>query len=187
MISYAQNLEDVVLNRVFQSKPTGFYVDVGAHDPVELSVTKFFHDLGWRGINIEPVPSSFMNFEKERPRDINLNFALGARHDFKTIYEVVDHPELTSLDREIAEKAARSMKASVRPAGVEVRTLAEICEQYCDGFIDFIKIDVEGTEKDAIEGADWVRFRPTMVAVEATIPMTIIQGWENPDTVAALG
>jgi hypothetical protein len=82
MISYAQNLEDVVLNRVFKSKPTGFYIDVGAHDPVEQSVTKYFHDLGWRGINIEPVRSSYWKFDKERPRDINLNLAVGARQDF---------------------------------------------------------------------------------------------------------
>lgn len=184
MISYAQNLEDVVLNRVFQNMATGFYIDVGAHDPVELSVTKFFHDLGWRGINIEPVPASFRKFEKARPQDINLNLALGAHHDFKTIYEVMEHPELTSLDRKVAEAAALSMKTSVRPAKVEVRTLAEICEQHCKGLIDFIKIDVEGYEREVIEGANWSKFRPTMLVVEATIPnIGSIVDWDRPDEI----
>src|SRR5438477_8765804 len=40
MISYAQNFEDVLLARVFSAQTTGFYVDVGAHDPEIFSVTK---------------------------------------------------------------------------------------------------------------------------------------------------
>src|SRR5438876_9312099 len=54
LISYAQNFEDVMLGRVFAGRKTGFYVDVGAADPVNLSVTKWFYDLGWSGLNIEP-------------------------------------------------------------------------------------------------------------------------------------
>jgi hypothetical protein len=33
MISYAQNFEDVILNRVCKDMEKGFYVDVGAYDP----------------------------------------------------------------------------------------------------------------------------------------------------------
>jgi len=52
MISYAQNFEDVMLNRVFRDRVDGFYVDFGAADPVNLSVTKWFYDLGWTRGNI---------------------------------------------------------------------------------------------------------------------------------------
>jgi len=54
LISYAQNFEDVMLARVFHGRKNGFYVDVGAADPINLSVTKWFYDLGWSGINVEP-------------------------------------------------------------------------------------------------------------------------------------
>jgi len=57
MISYAQNFEDVLLGRVFHNRTDGFYVDVGAGDPVELSVTKWFYDLGWSKIGYEHVPN----------------------------------------------------------------------------------------------------------------------------------
>jgi hypothetical protein len=33
----------------------GFYVDVGANEPVCHSITKAFYERGWRGIDIEPV------------------------------------------------------------------------------------------------------------------------------------
>ncbi|MFQ5570304.1 MAG: FkbM family methyltransferase [Rhodothermales bacterium] len=167
------------MNRIFRSKPTGFYIDVGAHDPVALSVTKFFYDLGWRGINIEPVPASIYNFKEQRPRDINLNVGVSDRHDVVPLYEVVDHPELTSLDRDIAIRASRLVGTSVKEYFVEVRTLSEICERHCDTFIDFIKIDVEGGEKDVLVGADFEKFRPTMLAVEATVPCSgAIEDWD---------
>ena len=44
MISYAQNLEDVVLDRALHTR-TGFYVDVGAASPSTASVTRHFYWL----------------------------------------------------------------------------------------------------------------------------------------------
>src|ERR1043166_2275289 len=78
MISYAQNFEDVMLNRVFRDRTDGFYVDVGAADPVNLSVTKWFYDLGWTGINVEPHPEFFEKLQAERSRDLNLHCGAGA-------------------------------------------------------------------------------------------------------------
>ena len=40
--SYSQEGEDMVLNRYFQGKNSGFYVDIGAHHPKRFSNTYFF-------------------------------------------------------------------------------------------------------------------------------------------------
>jgi hypothetical protein len=77
MISYAQNLEDVMLARAFVGVTQGFYIDVGGYDPDNDSVTRFFYDSGWRGINVEPVPEQYEEFVRRRPRDVNLRAALG--------------------------------------------------------------------------------------------------------------
>jgi hypothetical protein len=47
-----------------------------------------------------------------------------------------------------------------------------VCEEHVTGPIDFLKIDVEGFEEEVIAGANWQRFRPTVVVVEATHPQT---------------
>jgi hypothetical protein len=73
MYTYAQNFEDVMLNRLFHEQATGLYVDVGAWDPNLHSVTKPFYKGGWHGVNIEPLRSKFDLFERERPRDVNLS------------------------------------------------------------------------------------------------------------------
>src|SRR2546423_10649850 len=66
VITYAQNFEDVILARVFSGCTDGFYVDVGAGDPLNLSVTKWFYDLGWDGINIEPNRALFKRLVEAR-------------------------------------------------------------------------------------------------------------------------
>lgn len=76
-ISYAQNLEDVMLYRALKHIKRGFYIDIGASHPVGGSITKAFHDRGWRGINIEPVAEFFELLKQHRPDDINLNLAVG--------------------------------------------------------------------------------------------------------------
>jgi hypothetical protein len=43
MISYAQNFEDVLISRVFSGKEGGFYIDIGAGDPIADSLTKYFY------------------------------------------------------------------------------------------------------------------------------------------------
>jgi FkbM family methyltransferase len=188
MISYAQNLEDVALNRVFQSKPNGFYIDVGAYDPLLHSVTQFFHELGWRGINIEPVPANYERFVRARPRDVNLNVAVSDTRGVRVLHEVEDNSLLASLDPSVAQASSCLVGAGVRSYQVETRTLRDICEEHCRGPIDFLKIDTEGAEREAILGADWKRFRPTMLVVEATKPCSGgIKDWDNPDEFANWG
>ena len=77
--SYAQELEDIILYVALQDVDEGFYIDIGANDPIEISVTKFFYDRGWSGINVEPLRSKCALLENERPRDINLCIGISDR------------------------------------------------------------------------------------------------------------
>src|SRR5258708_9376318 len=78
MLSYAQNFEDVMLARALASVKHGFYVDVGAWDPILDSVTAHFSEKGWRGINIEPAPKYADALRVARPQDVNLEVAVGS-------------------------------------------------------------------------------------------------------------
>src|SRR5262245_15185055 len=106
--SYAQNFEDLLLDRPFRDRNRGFYVDLGAADPVRHSVTLKFHLRGWRGVNIEPSPTLFAALAQDRSGDVNLNIAAGAAPSEGTLYHC-DQAELSTLDAEIA--------AALRTAG----------------------------------------------------------------------
>ena len=114
MISYAQNFEDVMLARVFGSRTDGFYVDVGAGDPVNLSVTKWFYDLGWSGINIEPNRSLFKKLSADRSRDVNLECGAGASRKHAQFMEM-PIPELSSFDSRVQASAREQIHCGRHP------------------------------------------------------------------------
>jgi hypothetical protein len=60
-----------------------------------------------------------------------------------------------------------------------VTTLRTLCEQHAPDAIDFLKIDVEGAERDVLAGGDWQRFRPRVVLVEALEPLTMAPAWQG--------
>ena len=73
---------------------------------------------------------------------------------------------------------------------IPVMTLAEICEQYLISppplhfynNIHFLKIDVEGWERQCLEGMNFNKFRPWIICMESTLPGTNIpcyDEWED--------
>ncbi len=181
MISYAQNFEDVMLWRALKHIECGFYVDVGANHPTLDSVTKWFYDNGWRGINIEPIEQWFELLEQERPRDINLNIAAGENNGQLTLFEIAD-TGLSTVNEEFAQKHQQERDFSYSKVVVPQRTLTSICEDYHLAPVHFLKIDVEGAEKQVLQGLDLTRVRPWIVMVEATLPNSQIEDyatWED--------
>ena len=167
MTSFADNYEDVVLDRVFGGRDRGFYIDVGAYDPVEHSVTKHFANLGWRGINIEPNPKPMEKLRADRPRDVNLQVAVSDAEGEVTLYEAPD--ACWSADRDLLTGYFGARPDQLEPRRVPMTTLTRICDQHVpEGeTIDFLKVDVEGLERSVIAGNDWDRWRPRVVLVEA--------------------
>jgi FkbM family methyltransferase len=186
LISYAQNFEDVMLARVFAGRDNGFYVDVGAADPVNLSVTKWFYDLGWSGLNIEPNKQLFDRLAADRPRDINLDCGVGATVSEAKFFEP-EVGELSSFDVRVRDNAQNNgIPGSTRT--VAVMPLTDLLELHCQRRdIDFLKIDVEGWESEVLKGLDLRRYRPIVILIEATVPQTKVEShmeWE-PDVLSA--
>ncbi|MBO1078870.1 FkbM family methyltransferase [Roseomonas haemaphysalidis] len=179
-ISYAQNGEDVILWRALGHIESGFYIDVGACDPDELSVTRAFYERGWSGINVEPSREFFERCVERRPRDINLNMAVTAKPGTIRFLHVPGTGLSTTVPNIAEEAAAQGREVEAR----EVRgvTMADVCAMAGGADIHFLKIDVEGAEQAVLEGADFTRFRPWIVVVEATLPGTTARselGWES--------
>lgn len=171
LISFAQNQEDIMLWRALRHIRNGFYIDVGAADPVEYSVTKLFYEHGWHGINIEPQPTYFELLSAVRPHDINLRLAAG-REAASHLFHRIDGTGLSTFDTEIAARHRADGREVVEET-IEVLPLSAICRQHRPhGPIHFLKVDVEGAEGNVLAGADFHDFRPWIVLVEATLPMS---------------
>ncbi len=167
LVSYAQNREDVLLYRAFSGRSEGFYIDVGANDPTVCSISKCFYDLGWHGINIEPVRPVFQRLAAERTRDINLNIGLSNCRQTLRFYECVSESTLSTFSSASAAWWSAPPRGFVfKERQVPVMTLAQVCEQYVRQPIDFLSIDAEMHERAIIEAQDWKRWRARIVVVE---------------------
>lgn len=166
--TYAQEGEDRVVARILGSQPKGFYVDIGAHDPVRFSNTYLFYRMGWRGIAIEPAPAAAKAFARVRPRDTILTLAVGSQQGTLPYYEF-DEPALNTLSADrAADLAAHTSYRLLRTASVEVQTLDAILTAHLPAgtAIDLLSVDTEGMDLDVLESNDWTRFRPRIVVVE---------------------
>ena len=180
--SYAQNSEDVVLWRALKSIDEGTYVDVGAADPDEDSVTKAFYERGWSGLNVEPAPDYAERLAAARPRDRLAQVCAGAT----TGSIVLQHVAGTGLSSVVegAVKLRDDESFTIEEIEVPLRRLDDLLDEA--GFtpsddIHFLKIDVEGFEESVIRGIDLTAWRPWIIVAESTRPRSTDQAhhkWE---------
>lgn len=179
-ISYAQNLEDVILHRALKHVEKGFYIDVGANHPRFDSVTFAFYERGWNGINIDPVEEWIDLLNKERNRDINLRMAAGETQGTTTIY-AVKSTGLSTSNEKLGEIYQEDNTKTVEPIISIMDTLTHVCRQFASGPIHFLKIDVEGEESSVIKGMDLTQYRPWIILAEATIPNSVKENYADWD------
>lgn len=166
--SFSSAGEDMILRHIIGSdKMEGFYVDVGAYHPVLSSNTYFFYLNGWRGINVEARPGSRALFEKVRPRDVNLEVGVSKEAGELTYYFVGEDSTMNSFSRDFLEHIGMLGEVK-REIQVPVLPLAGILERNLPAgqSIDFMSVDVEGHDLQALASNDWERFRPRFVVVE---------------------
>lgn len=182
LLSYSQELEDVILYSVLgDSVKKGFYIDVGANDPWEISVTKLFYEIGWNGINIEPLLHAYELLNGDRKRDINVQVGIGASKGEMPLFITPGSGTGSTFDEDVAKKFI----GAIEKKKVPIVTLTDICSEYIPSVnedINFCKIDVEGFEKEVLQGFDMTKYRPWIMVMESTEPGTTIPSyskWEH--------
>jgi FkbM family methyltransferase len=181
---YSQFYEDYILGYVFKDQKNGFYVDVGANDPDKSTVTKYFYLVGWRGINIEPIPELVEKLNQSRPEDTNKGVAISDRRGVLIFYKGLgDASGLSTLSPRIAAShRAKGFKfATVK---IPVTTLNAVLDEHAKDKpeITFLNVDVEGFEKQVFSSIDFKRYHPRVIMAESTAPLSEVathQVWES--------
>ncbi len=154
----------------YLTMPNGIFVEAGANDGYRQSNTYYLERFrNWSGVLVEPVPELARQAEKERPRSQVVNAALVAA-DFRGAKIPVRFGGLSS-----AVEHARGWDEQENfgevwddPYEIQVaaRTMTDILEEAGIDKIDFLSLDVEGYEPQALSGLDVVRYAPRFILVE---------------------
>ena len=170
-VSYAQNFEDVMLWRALSHIDGGFYIDVGAQHPTIDSVSLAFYERGWTGIDIEPVPEYASLLREQRPKNDVLQVALSNSRG-KALLTVVPGTGLSTVSSERAAdlKAETDKHPDLTVVEVDQYRVSDLTKHFEKRPVHWMKIDVEGHEKEVLEGWDPAALRPWIMVVEATVP-----------------
>jgi FkbM family methyltransferase len=151
-------------NCIFKGVKNGFFMDIGAHDGVDLNNTLYFEkNNNWRGINVEPIPDVYKRLLTNRPNSININCAIDEKCGNEIFCLNHGYSEMLSglkkdydprhLDR--INNANKEHQITNEEILVETRTITSICNEYNIKNINYLTIDVEGAEMSVLKSIDF--------------------------------
>ena len=152
----------------------GIFVDIGSNDPQYNSNSYYLEtEKKWTGYAFEPLDLYNERYASSRQSTVLHNCAIGAEVEDKWLE--VRHSEegwedqlstVRDNDSSVSDSSVNSVKIKVLPLssfGLPSR-------------IDFLSIDVEGSEMKVLEGIDWAKFSAQIVCIENC---TVLRGDTN--------
>jgi FkbM family methyltransferase len=167
--TYSQSGQDIMLLNIFKllkiESPT--YLDLGAHHPTQISNTALLVErLKAKGVNVDAHPQAIQFFKQQRPKDINVCLGVGPTRGKLNFYIWDDTSAINTFDKERAQRWIEcGHRVSVTQ--VEVVTLQDILDMYCDGkYPDLLLMDIEGLDHAVLESADFSVTKPKVIVAE---------------------
>ena len=163
--SYAMDGEDIAIDLFNKKKNNGFYVDVGAHHPIQRNNTHLLFKKGWQGINIDVNQFSIDLFNFLRPNDLNLQVAVSDKEGEISFFYQKKFSQLNTTDKKIAEE---NFHGKFQERKVKCQTIKNILDnsKYKNKKIDFLNIDVEGAEMKVLETLNFEIYDPSLICIE---------------------
>jgi len=155
----------------------GVFVEAGANDGQTQSNTAYFaRHRGWRGLLVEPIPELAGRCRAARPESMVENCALVATDadgqsvpmTYCGLMSVVDGGwSNPAAERAHVETGRQIQSLATYHVDVPGRPLSALLDKHKMTRIDLLSLDVEGFERQALEGLDLRRHRPRFILVEA--------------------
>lgn len=155
----SQDNEDAVLAALLPAEfGLGSYMDIGAHHPTNCSNTWQFYCRGWRGVLVEPLIDCWPELLKQRIGDILVPVA-ASNSNYQGTLRV--QGSISSLEDNWPN---HSLRRDVVPTMTVMEIINKLGISYLPPLL--CSIDVEGHEKQVLEGIDFQKFRPWVYCVE---------------------
>lgn len=154
--------DEYVFNQILKNQKNGFFLDIGASEPVNQNNTYFFEKLGWSGIVVEPRREDFERLKKER-NCICENIAISAKREIRKFLQVTGYAKGLSgiLEGYDVNHLVRVVREVLHHGGglelldIECIPISDLLEKHNVSNIDYLSIDVEGLELPILKTIDF--------------------------------
>jgi len=164
-ISYSYGGIDSLVLNIFKNQKKGFYLDIGCGHPIKNNNTYLLNKRGWSGINIDLDEENIDLFNSYRKKDVNLATAVSDKEGETDLYFYHNKSALNTISKENADFQKAKVSAIKK---IKTQTINKIIEnsQFKDRKIDFLSVDVEGSELAILKTFDFTKYSPKVIVVE---------------------
>lgn len=163
----SERAEEWIVRDFFQDARDGVFVDVGANHHQRNSNTYYLETtLGWSGVAIEPQAKFADGYARNRPKTTFVPLFVSDVSNREATLYVTSNDLVASGSKEFTEAFG-----SVTPTTATTTTLDDVLDRLGIVRVDFLTMDIELAEPQALAGFSIERFRPRLVAVEAHPPV----------------
>jgi FkbM family methyltransferase len=166
---YSEHVEEWMIRDHFQDRRDGIFVDVGANHYRRASKTYYLESvLGWSGLAVEPQKEFAAGYATHRPRTRFAPFFVSDVSNETARLYIIRNMGLVASSNEAFVKTFGNTD-EVR--SVPTITLNDLLDAEGIRHIDFLSMDIELHEPQALKGFDIARFKPALVCIEALLPV----------------
>ena len=164
-ISYSYGGVDSLVNNIFKNNDKGFYVDVGCGHPVKNNNTYLLNKKGWYGINIDLDNENINLFDIYRPSDQNISTAISDKIGEEDLFFYHNRSAINTINKKTADYQNAKVSSIKK---IKTNTLNNVLNnsKYNNLKIDFLSIDIEGSEFLALKNFDFNKYNPKVIVVE---------------------
>jgi FkbM family methyltransferase len=168
---YSQFEQDkFVYENYFQGKTDGYFVDIGAHDGTTFSNSKFFEEIGWTGVCVEPNPKVFEVLQADRKCKCVMK-AVADRIGWDKFFQILEGADMLSgLADEFNQRGIENIYANLQDfeEGFEyIDVELDLFDNIVDSTtIDFLSLDTEGNELKILQTIDFSKYDIKVITVE---------------------
>lgn len=173
---HSQVGQDRFINEtLFKNFRKGVFVDIGAHDGIDLSNTYFFEkELDWTGLCLEPNPEVFKQLTNNRSCVCICGCASSEHNVMKQFMKISGPLEMLSglvdkFDVEHKSRIERQLKeygGSYEVIDVNCYNLNQILEEAGIDHIHLLSLDTEGGEYEILQNFDFSKCQVDVITVE---------------------
>lgn len=166
----AHGIDQYIKENFFSNKTDGYFIDIGAHNGVDINNTFYFENEGWNGICFEPIPEIFTQLKTNR-KCKTINKAISDKPGPAQFFQITGYSDMLSG---LADKYPQDHIARINREIEQYDQSYDYIDVICSTFdeevkqtnIDLLSIDTEGAELDILKTIDFTKYLVNIMVVE---------------------
>lgn len=166
----AHGIDQYIKETFFPNKTNGYFIDIGAHNGIDINNTYYFENEGWDGICFEPLPEIFEQLKQNRKCKV-VQKAISDVIGSSQFFTIKGYSNMLSG---LADKYPQDHIARINQEIEQYDQNYDYIDVMCSTFdeevkqtnIDLLSIDTEGAELDILKTINFNHYNINIMIVE---------------------